>query len=572
MIKEIISKKPFNLNDNQTEWVEKTFERLSNDEKIGQLFLLVSGMNPSDNVIETIRKYKPGGFMYRPLPKKQISFAHKAIQEETEIPCFLAANTEAGGDGLISDEGTKVGNNMQIGATNDPSLAYKQGKIVAEELIGSGANMSFAPVVDINFNWRNPITNIRSYSDEVEKVKEFSVQNVLGTQEFGAAVTVKHFPGDGIDSRDHHIVPAMNHLGLEEWMNTYGKVYKSCFEAGALGVMVGHFVTPNLIEDLNGLDEHKWLSSSANSTILGTLLREKLEYNGLVLTDATSMVGLTSMMPRNELVPFVIEAGCDMFLFAKSIEEDFESMKNGLKSGILSQERLDEAVIRILATKAKLNLHLNDHSDLSDINKIGNDEHKLVEKEVADKSITLIKNEQNLFPMKNIKRVKLVQFIEKGMFEQENTKLDYIVNKFKNEGVEVDIFDSSNFMVLISTMSKPLKEDIDKYDAIIYVSNVISASNKSNLSIDWKAIGLDAPGNVADIKTGWISFGSPYHLNDAPWVRNFINAYSDSEKTIDATFEKMFGRSEFKGVSPVKEDVRYPYYKKEIDIKYEYWE
>lgn len=570
-MKDIISKPPFNLNDEQIKWVEETFNGLTEDEKIGQLFIIVSGMNPADNVVDTVNKFKPGGFMYRPLPKDAISQAHKAIQEASKVPCFLAANTEAGGAGLVADVGVDAGNNMQVGATNDPSLAYKQGKLAAETLVGSGANMSFAPVVDINFNWRNPITNVRAYSDEVEKVAKFSVQNVLGTQEHGAAVTVKHFPGDGIDSRDHHIAPAMNQLNLEEWMASYGKVYKDCFEVGALATMVGHFVVPNLIEDLGGPAEHKWLASSLNRTVLKDLLRDKLGFNGLALTDATSMVGMTTMMARKELVPFSIEAGCDVFLFAKSIDEDFQSMKDGLKNGILSQERLDEAVTRILATKAALNLHINDHSDLAGIDKIGSEEHKAIEAEVADKSVTLVKNEQNLFPMNGIKNIKLVQFIEKGLFEEENTTLNYILKKFEDEGVSVDLFDATNFPALMMTMGAPLQNDIDKYDAIIYVSNVVSASNKSNLSIDWKALGLDAPGHAADIKTAWISFGSPYHLNDAPWVRNFINAYNSKPKTIDATFDKMFGRSEFKGVSPVNEDVRYPYYDKEIDIKYDYW-
>lgn len=570
-MKDIILKAPFNLNEEQAKWVETTFASLTEDEKIGQLFLLVAGMNPAQDVTELVNTYKPGGFMYRPLGKDMISQAHKAIQQASKVPCFLAANTEAGGNGLVADEGVAAGNNMQVGATNDPKLAYKQGQVAAETLVGSGANMSFAPVVDINFNFRNPITNVRSYSDDVEKVAKFSVQNVLGTQEHGAAVTVKHFPGDGIDSRDHHIVPAMNHLNLKDWMASYGKVYKDCFDVGALGIMVGHFVVPNIVEDLNGPAEHKWLASSLNKTVLKDLLRDKLGFNGLSMTDATSMVGMTTMMPRKELVPFAIEAGCDMFLFAKSIEEDYQSMKDGLKNGILSQERLDEAVIRILATKAALNLHINDHSDLAEIDKIGSAEHKAIEEEIADKSITLVKNEQGLFPIKGIKRIKLVQFIEKGMFEETNTKLDYIIKKFEAEGIEVDLFDATNFLALIQTMGDPIQVDIDKYDAIFYVSNVVSASNKSNLSIDWKALGLDAPGHAADIVTAWISFGSPYHLNDAPWVRNFINAYSDQLKTIDATFEKMFGRSEFKGVSPVKEDVRYPYYDKEIDIKYDYW-
>lgn len=173
-------------------------------------------MDPSQDVGALIDEFKPGGFMYRPMPKDEILAAHKMIQEKSKIPAFLAANTEAGGNGLIADVGTEIGNNMQVAATNDPDYGYKQGLVAGAELVAAGGNMSFAPVIDINFEFRNPIANTRAYSDEVEKVKAFGVNNVKGTQEMGAAVTVKHFPGDGIDSRDQHITTTMNHLNLED--------------------------------------------------------------------------------------------------------------------------------------------------------------------------------------------------------------------------------------------------------------------------------------------------------------------------------------------------------------------
>lgn len=570
-MKEIITKAPFNLNEGQIKWVEETFANLTEEDKIGQLFLLVSGMDPSEDVKEIIHKYNPGGFMYRPLPKDEIIAAHKMIQEESKIPCFLAANTEQGGNGLIADVGTAAGSNMQVGATNDPEYGYKQGIVAGGELTAAGGNMSFAPVIDINYEWRNPIANLRAYSDEVEKVKAFGVQNVIATQKMGAAVTVKHFPGDGIDSRDQHITTTMNHLNLEEWMNSYGSVYKATFEAGALGIMVGHFFVPNIMDDMNAKQD-KWIPTSYNKTVLTDLLRDKLGYNGLVLTDATQMAGMVSVTPRSKMAPLSIENGADVFLFTKNIEEDYQFMRDGLKDGTLSQKRLDEAVIRILATKAKLDLHVDDKTDGKNLDRIGSPENKQIEKEIAEKSITLIRNEQNIFPLKDVKRIMLLPFIKKSPFDDGQGLVQNLVERFKKEGIEAEVFDyAENPMQGMINTKFSIKELKEKYDAVLYFACIQPTSNSSTLQIEWKAmVGMDAPNLVAVLPTAFISLGNPYHLFDTPMIRNFINAYSKTDATLDALFDKMLGRQEFVGVSPVKADVRYPNYKKELDIKYEY--
>ncbi len=569
-IREIVTKHPFNLNDEQINWVEEMLNNLSVDEKIGQLFLLVAGMDPSEDTAQIAKEYSPGGFMYRPMPKDEIVEAHSKIIEASKIPPFLAANTEAGGNGIVVDHGTMVGSNMQVAATNDVNLGYKQGEVCAKELIGVGGNLSFAPVIDINMEWRNPIANLRAYSDEVQKVLEFGVANVKGTQENGAAVSVKHFPGDGVDSRDQHVTTTMNHLTLTEWMSTFGKVYKACFEAGALTTMVGHFFVPNIIDDL-GVEKDKWIPTSYNKTILNRLLREELNYNGLVLTDATMMAGMVSTTPRETLVPLSIANGADVFLFTRNIDEDYASMKKGLENGILTNERLDEAVVRILATKAKLNLHIDNKITEEKLSHVGCESNKDVAKEVADKSITLIRNEQNVFPIQNTKKVKLITFFDKNHFG-EIKEIEYIIKKFKAEGIEAVLYDyESNPIQGIIDSKLSVKETKEEFDLVIYISSIQPSSNTSHLLVGWKAfVGMDAPNIVADIPTAWISLGSPYHLFDAPMVRNFINAYSKTEVTIDALFEKMFGRSEFIGISPVQHDVRYPNYKKELDIKYDY--
>lgn len=560
---EILKKHPFKLDAKQIKWVQDTFTKMDVKAKIGQLFILVAGMDPKDDMVAIVKKYQPGGFMYRPLPKAEVFAMHQLIQKNSNIPAFLAANTEAGGDGLVA-EGTHVGSNMQVGATNNAHYGYLQGEIASKELRAVGGNLSFAPVVDINLEWRNPITNLRAYSDETTKVQDFAVQNVLATQKNGAAVSVKHFPGDGIDARDHHVLTAMNHLTLAQWDESYGNIYRACFKAGALTTMVGHFFVPNLVKDLHGPTKDQYHPTSWNKTVLQKLLRDHLGFNGLVLTDATLMTGMVKYpYTRAEMVPLAIENGADVFLFVRNLEDDFKAMQAGYDKGVLSKKRLDEAVIRILATKAKLNLFNDLHLDAKNLDIIGAPEHQKVAQEVAQKSITLIKNENKLFPLKNIKSILLIPFLAHSPFQKPGTDpvaLTTLIKHFEQENIKVEVKDygkSGPFQGIIDAKVSinTLKE---KYDAIFYVSDQQPTSNKSSLLIEWKAfVGQDAPSLISEIPSAWISLGSPYHLFEAPQVPNFINAYHNNAMTIKALFDCMMGRAKFQGVSPVNHNVAY---------------
>ena len=167
----------------------------------------------------------------------------------------MAANLEAGGDGVTTG-GTRVGSPMTIAATGDVEMAYKLGVVCGREGAAVGLNWAFAPIADIDYNFRNPITNTRTFGADPQLVADMSVACLRGLQENGVAATVKHFPGDGVDERDQHLVTAVNTLSCDEWDQTYGKVFKACIDAGALAVMVGHICLPEyskrLCPDIQG--------------------------------------------------------------------------------------------------------------------------------------------------------------------------------------------------------------------------------------------------------------------------------------------------------------------------------
>jgi beta-N-acetylhexosaminidase len=204
---------PFYLKDQDIAWVNETLSSMTIEEKVGQLFCL-HGMDKDEKKLKEIMEtYKPGGFMFRPDKGEAIQGVHRFLQEQSAIPLLLAANLESGGNGIALD-GTSFANPMQTAATGNIEMAHKLGEIASKEGSAVGCNWSFAPVVDIDTNFRNPITNIRTFGSDVSTVIKMSKAYVQALQENGLAASIKHFPGDGVDERDQHLVTSVNSLSV----------------------------------------------------------------------------------------------------------------------------------------------------------------------------------------------------------------------------------------------------------------------------------------------------------------------------------------------------------------------
>ena len=354
-----------------------------------------------------------GGMMYRTGPAAYIQNTHRTIQSFAKIPLLLAANTEAGGSG-IAMEGTGFGCPMAVAATDDAENGYRMGYVSCKEGAALGLNWSFAPIVDIDMDFHNPITNTRTFGSDPDKVIAFASRYMDAADENGVAVAIKHFPGDGVDERDQHILTSINSLSCGDWIDSYGKVYKTLIGKGAKTVMVGHIAPPAWVKKLqpDATRKEQLLPASLSKPLLTGLLRETLGFNGLVSTDATPMVGFTSAMPRSEAIPAVIAAGADMILFNKSLDEDYNFLLEGLKTGKVTEERLNEAVMRILATKTSLHLPEKQAQGKlvpgpDTLSSVGCQLHKTWAQEVADQAVTLVRDEQHLLPIspKKFRRV-----------------------------------------------------------------------------------------------------------------------------------------------------------------------
>ncbi len=566
---------PFNLSNEDIDWVMNTLSSMTLTEKIGQIFCPVGFTTDEAVLKQLVQGIGIGGIMYRSAPGQEVQKTHRMLQEYSKIPMLLAANLESGGTGLVTD-GTSFGMPMQASAANDDQMGYYLGKISCSEAAAAGCNWAFAPIVDIDMNFRNPITNLRTFGSDPDKVISMAKGYMRAADEEGVAVSIKHFPGDGVDERDQHLLTSINTLSADEWDATCGKVYASLIESGAKTIMVGHIAQPAWVHKLNPkIPERNVVPATLSPEIIGGLLRGRLGFKGVITTDATPMVGYCVGMKREDAVPYSIAIGCDVFLFNKSIEEDFRFMMAGYQKGILTDDRLNEAVTRILALKASLKLHIKQKNGTlvpgpEALSILRNPKHIEWSRDCADKSVTLVKDLQNLLPISPEKtkrvylnvieenddlnsplRIKLKEKLEKEGFEVtvRNRSVNIDVAALMN-GEEVD----DHTREIIAEAFSGTGEFAKKYDLVIYFANIQTNSNTTVIRLNWKGfggMGNDTPWFTQELPVLFISLANPYHLLDVPMIKTYINAYSSNDFVLDSVIEKITGRSEFKGKSPV---------------------
>lgn len=544
---------PFYLTEEQVQWVESTYDSMSLEEKIGQLFCPIVFTKDEKELKELVETKHIGGMLYREGPGEELRQAHKILQDASRIPLLTASNLEYGGNGSAI-EGTYYGREMLAAATGDVERAYQLGKVSCSEGAAVGVNWSFAPVVDLDLNYHNPITNVRTFGSNLQTVIDMGKAYIRGAKEEGVATSVKHFPGDGVDERDQHLVTSVNALSCKEWNESYGKIYKEMIEAGTLTVMAAHIALPAYEEYFDQKPCERILPATLSENLLKKLLREQLGFNGLIVTDATPMVGFCSAMDRATAVPLSIENGCDMFLFNRNMEEDFRLMREGYEKGILSDARLEEAVKRILATKAAMHLPEKQEKgqlvpDASALDILNCETYDRWAKECADEGVTLVKDIQKLLPI-DPKKHKRVLLELMGDFPSNKRVCESFVRELEARGFEVTVYEPEGFEV----MEDSVESFKSRYDLIFYVGNIETASNKTVSRLNWHTmfgLGNNMPWMVHEMPALFVSVGSPYHLLDAPMIKTFVNGYCNSEYVIHAVVEKLCGDSEFKGKSPI---------------------
>ena len=554
-----LEKQPYNLSKEEIYEVYQSLKNMTIEEKIGQIFFVIGPMIEDEFLGNFIRKYKPGGIMYRPDQANLIKNKIVSIQKNSDIPMFTAANLESGGIGIVT-EGTFVGNPMQIAATQSEKNAQKLGEISSAEATEVGVNMSFSPIVDIDYNFKNPITNIRTFGSNPETVLAMSRHQIRGLQTNDVIPVIKHFPGDGMDDRDQHLVTSINSLDMEDWKHSYGKIYSSLIKDGAPVVMIGHIAFPEYVKSKSSDKKEAFKPASLSKILVTDLLRKDLGFNGLAITDATPMIGYNAHHTRRDSLIKTINSGIDMILFNKNIDEDYGYVMEAVRNKEISMDTIDSAVIRILATKKAQKIEQKIKTIISDsdvdFENIGNNISQGISKEISDQSITLVRNNENILPISPKKTPRIRLYLLKdsmnGGFKQGEEKIDSIADKLINVGFKVEVFNNKK-LDFHEIFEEGVEELKDKFDLAIYIGNIETASNHTTRRIDWISLmAANAPWFVHDIPTIFVSTANPYHLYDVPMVETFINTYSANEETLVSLVEKLIGKSEFKGISPVK--------------------
>lgn len=561
--------KPFFLTDDQIRWVEESIANMTLDEKLGQLFVILQARPGfGENQIEALlAQSHMGGLRWQNGGGKADIYRQlAAFQKHSKLPLLIAANCDDGGNGA-APEGTFVATAAECGAGAGTENAYHVGLVAGREASAVGANWMFNPVVDVYKNWRNTIVNTRSFGSDPDKVIANARAYIRGVKDANPnmACTIKHFPGDGVEELDQHLVMGVNSLNVEDWEASFGKVYRALINDGVEAVMVGHIALPAMSRKMRpGIQDKDILPATLAPELITDLLREELGFNGVVITDASHMVGMTAMARRRDAVPGAIIAGCDMFLFANDIDEDISFLRAAYERGDLTETRLSDALHRILGLKARLHLNERRMPAESALDCIGCAEHRACTAAAADSCITLVKDTRGNLPVdpQAKKRVFLVYVgstpTTKG-YKGDPTK-QVVIEELERAGFEVDV--CPNFHALeiengVSPMNfvrmlahSPRADFVKNHDWALIVLNVKGYAQENNVRVRWSCNhSLELPWYNEEVPTVAMSLNYTNHLIDLPQVHTFINAYAPNRTHIRAAIEKITGRSAFRGTA-----------------------
>lgn len=570
---------PYFLSEEDCQWVKDTIRNMTDEEKVGQLFFQLTASHEEEHLRELMEKYHLGGCRYNPAPGKAIQEQNRKLQKYAKVPVFIACNTEAGGNGACGD-GTFIGSGVKIGATGKEEYAYALGKMSNEEAAAIGCNMAFAPVCDILYNWENTEIINRAFGSDPERVAKMSTAYLRGAHTIpGFACAAKHFPGNGQDFRDAHLSNNVNYFDVEEWDNTYGKVYKMLIDNGLDAIMGGHIMLPKYAKAINPeLKDEDMMPATLCPEIMTGLLRDKLGFNGMVVTDASHMVGMTDRMKRAEMLPLAINAGCDMFLFFNDPDEDYNTMLQAYQNGIISQERMEEALTRILGLKAHMGLHKKTKEDLVPQPEtaeavIGKDEYKEMQKEISREAITLVKyKDKDVLPItpQRYKRIMIVHIkaAESGMGALMKllggggtNPAELLKEKLCSKGFDAFVYESplDKMKKQIAAGEKPdlniyfagknaIADFVEGMDLVITLCDVPEGRPSFGMSKG----GGEIPWYVFEVPVLVIGCGQPTMLADIPQARTYINAYDSKDSTFEALIECLTqGEEAFHGTDPI---------------------
>ncbi|MEZ4706381.1 MAG: glycoside hydrolase family 3 N-terminal domain-containing protein [Caldilineaceae bacterium] len=462
------------------------------------------------------------------------------LQQAVETPLLVLANMEHGAKEW-PDYGTDFPSLMAAGAANDAALIAELGRATAKEARHIGVNWCLTPVVDLNYNFDNPVTNIRSIGDQPQRVATLAPALIQALQANGVAATAKHFPGDGMDSRDQHLVTTVNTLLFEQWMETFGDVWKAAIAAGVWTIMPGHISLPAY----QGFAQNPEAAPPATISreLLQTLLRQELGFDGLIVSDATGMMGFASRLAPAERAVAALNAGIDLYLGANP-DVDYPALLAAVKDGRLSEGRIQEAARRVLELKARLNLVEQPLGSAPTAAETAAFAHAA--QEMADKSITLVRGqEQHPLALPAHAKILTVTIMPTNTMIP-HADLTVFDDELRGRGFQVEH--------LLNPRSDELRALAQEHDAVfinIYVAPMMTLGTVrvtvgSFGNWGWRSLFTEHPRVV------YTSFGNPYVTYELPHAPTIVLAYGGSAATQRAAVKFWLGEIVPQGTLPVR--------------------
>lgn len=529
-------------------WADSVLNTLSLDEKIAQLMFIRTFSNKSqiyyDGISEIIKKYNIGGLIFfQGGPLRQARLTNK-WQSEAKVPLLISIDGEWG-LGMRLDSIISFPFQMTLGAIQDDTLIYRMGAEIAYNFKQLGVHINFAPVIDVNSNPRNPVINYRSFGEDRQNVAKKGCAYMKGMQDNGIIATGKHFPGHGdTDTDSHKTLPVIKHTKERiDSVDLYP--FKYLINRGLDGVMIAHLFIPEL-------DNTENLASTLSKPIVTDLLKNTLNFDGLVITDGLGMLGVAKYNEPGILEVNALIAGNDILLLPSSVPVAINAVKKAIKNNLITIEIINKKCKKVLRYKYYAGLAKNKPIEYDDLNsKLNSPKHEAIVRTLYESSITLVKNENNIIPIKAIDTLKLAS-VAIGVSE----KNDFQRMMSKYTDVDHYVFQKSPSYTAMQALIKQLQN----YHYVIVGIHNTSTSSRNNYGITQKTIDFITllkrkKRVIVDI------FANPYSLarfEDDVNIDALIVSYQDNKYAEEASAQAIFGGIGISGKLPVTASKKYP--------------
>ncbi len=569
---------PVSLDAKGEKWAKAALRKMSLEEKIGQLIMpwaRVEFMNAKDPQMvllkEEMRKYHVGGFgvtvftdggaLLKSEPLEAAALTN-ALQRDSKYPLLFGADFERGLSMRLNGA-TGFPAAMAFGAAGSKELAKDFGKITAEEARAIGVQWNWFPVADINSNPANPIINTRSFGEDPASVADMVSAYIEGARGEGMLTTVKHFPGHGDTDTDTHLTLARANASLDRLNSVELVPFRAAIAAGVDSVMIAHITVPAIEPDPN-------VPASVSPKVVAGLLKNQLGFHGLVVTDALDMGALTRVFPGDphqvsaEAAVAAIQAGNDMVIIPADLDGAYEGLWSAVKHGSITQERIDQSVLKILRMKASVGLNRNRFVDLSAVAEtVARPDSLKIARQVAAQSVTLLEDTNHLLPLRSVAPasadasnpgIVAVIFTDNAR-SSEGARSFALALRKRAPSATIQYVDSANS----AYVSQDVMRSVEAAGTVVAVAEAFPSARRVTSGQSTGSAGLDQGASqilagilhTAANKTVVAALGNPYIATDIPGIQTYICTFSNTAVSAEALAAALFGETPIQGHSPV---------------------